>query len=100
MGLANNGHHNVCGAFIYFIKSFRAYNMKTAEDYIPLFEKHKLGRWIDLIGLKNAIQEHDKERDEIIDNMISKRMKQISPQILDDYIDALTELKELLSNSI
>ena len=77
--------------------------MKTAYELFRKYEGFDMldtGETVDLLRFLEALKEHDKERDKIIDNMISKRMKQISPQILDDYIDALTELKELLSNSI
>ena len=65
--------------------------MKTAEDYKELYNKHKIGNWIDLIGLKNAIQEYDKEILKLIDNDKKQAVSKMGSTGADGYWDNATK---------
>jgi len=48
---------------------------------------------MDSFNFMDALKEHDKEIVKMIDDKILKRKKKIKPYGIDDYIDALREIK-------
>ena len=71
--------------------------MKTAEELFDEYADTVVDSDYDRLMYKKyfqeAFKEHDKEIVKMIDDKILKRKKKIKPYGIDDYIDALREIK-------